>query len=245
MISQTTSFIIFIALPLIIFFGTDISLAQQEKTIIAFGDSITAGYGEVANLTPGDRVGGYEPDLETLTDIINNHYDVLNYGLGGEKTGYDPDHPEDLGGLDRLRYSVLPAQRNASYILILEGTNDIFGGISRETTIYLLGEMIRYAKSYGITPILGTLTPDTRTGIANLKDIPVTNDLIRQLASQKNVALADFYPQVINKWNSVYSQSDQLHPSRAGYEKIASIWFETLALPIHRSPAPWSILLLK
>ncbi len=219
------------------------SQAARDKVIIGFGDSITEGFWEITDHTQGARVGGYEPDLEALTDEINNHYDVLNYGIGGERTAVP--HGISSGGYNRLKNSVLPAQPNAEYILIMEGTNDIWSGISRETTIYTLGLMIDKAITYGIIPILATLTPDTRAGISEFKNVPDYNNRITQLASDKNVVLADFYTPMITEWESKYSHSDLIHPSREGFEKIAEIWFEALALPIRLSPAPWMNLLLK
>lgn len=240
---------------------TTSTAAERDKTIIAFGDSITQGWFLVMEHTPGDRVGGYQPYLEVLSDDIKNHYDVLNYGFGGERTVYDPDKPEYKGGFERLKRDVLPAHPKAEYILIMEGTNDLWSGISQETTVYTLGEMTRYAVSYGMIPILGTITPDTRQGIQELKNLPALNNKIRAVAVQKDVTIADFYPAMISKWNSLYAsdsdpvwnptlgkfQGDLIHPSSAGYEKMAEMWFEALELPIPSTifPTWWLHLLLQ
>lgn len=226
--------------------------ASRDKEIITFGDSITEGYGEVSNNSPGDRVGGYQAELEKLTDAINNHYDVLNYGLGAERTIDTERHPYPEGGYHRLKNQVLPSRPNAEYILILEGTNDVWDSISHQTTVYNLGVMVDMAKSYGIIPILGTLTPDTRPGIDDFKNIPSLNQLIRDLAIQKNVKYADFYPAMIDQWNTLYSGCsygglpiDFLHPCPEGYDRMGEIWFETLGLPAYLHRTPWIKLLLK
>ncbi len=69
-----------------------------------------------------------------------------------------------------------------------------------------------------MTPILGTITPDSRGG----KPISQTNALLRELATQKKIALADLYAAVKDSWSSL--TADGLHPNSAGYSKIAQVW---------------------
>ena len=69
-----------------------------------------------------------------------------------------------------------------------------------------------------ISPILGTITPDSRGG----KPISQTNTLLREVAAQKKIALADHYAAVKDNWSSL--TADGLHPNSAGYSKIAQVW---------------------
>lgn len=224
---------------------------EEVEKIIAFGDSITTGFWENTNHNQGDRVGGYEPDLEKLTEEINNLHHVHNYGLGGERTTSSSRHPYPEGGIHRLKNHVLPAAADAKYILIMEGTNDYWDGITPHATRDNLEYMINLARSYNIIPIIGTLTPDTRS-YAGGKKITKRNELIREMAAKNNVPVADFYPQMIDDWNTVYAgcaelkgEPDTVHPCRAGYAKIAQIWFETLNLPVnYKHATSWLPLLL-
>ncbi len=228
-----------------------IAFSGDEKIIVAFGDSITVGAWE-NNIKAGNgtRTGGYEPDLEALTDTYNNHYDVLNYGVAGERTMPNPD--DSRGGAYRLIYDVLPRHPEASYVLIMEGTNDYWGGISKESTIYALAMMIDGCRAYGIEPVLATLTPDTTSFSGPLKNIPQYNRMITTLAEQKNVLFVDMYNLMIEKWESHYAYGlvpwgtyvDYLHPSREGYHKIANLWFAALGIN-KRSEIPWVYNLLR
>jgi lysophospholipase L1-like esterase len=117
-----------------------INTLANGSTIIAFGDSITAGYGSIS--------GGYPPKLETLLAQHCKPSTVYNAGVGGEQT------PEGLSRFDELLNSF-----PANFILIMEGANDVSSGISVETTQFNLQAMIDKCKVFGITPLLATLTP--------------------------------------------------------------------------------------
>uniref|UniRef100_A0A7C4MLW5 SGNH hydrolase-type esterase domain-containing protein n=1 Tax=Desulfatirhabdium butyrativorans TaxID=340467 RepID=A0A7C4MLW5_9BACT len=195
------------------------------KVIIGFGDSITLGYPYVNGSGDGQRIGGYEPKLETLLIANAGSWQVLNYGVAGETT-YD--------GVNRV--GGVTSGRQGAYILLLEGTNDFEWGISYNTTVYNLGVMIDIAKNAGLTPIISTLTPDSQPIIGSRKNIPNTyNPAIVALAEEKKVALCDQYAALIGNWNAwTY---DKLHPNDSGYQVMANTWYLTLK-DIFPKPAP-------
>ncbi len=134
--------------------------------------------------------------------------------MGGEST---------LSGLQRIG-SVL-SRYTAKYVLILEGTNDLeYYGISLASTLRHLDAMVDISRQYNVIPVLATLTPDTKN---SRRDIPtVYNPEIVRLASAKKVPLADQYTAMAPNWHSL--TSDGLHPNNAGYQVMASEWFDTL-----------------
>jgi lysophospholipase L1-like esterase len=196
----------------------DILLAPTgDLVILCFGDSITQGVPYLNTHGDGRRlVGGYEPTLEAIFNADSRPSQVLNWGVGGEKT-YE--------GITRIN-SVL-SNPYADYILILEGTND-YWHIDYETTIFNLGWMIDESLDQGVTPILSTLTPDTLN-----PEKPIAteyNPAIRELAAQKGVTLADQYAAVIGGWPTPYADSpgDGLHPNQVGYNVMAQTWFTAI-----------------
>lgn len=184
-------------------------LAQVANgaNIIAFGDSITAGH--------SSRSGGYPPKLASLLNGNEKPSIVANYGISGEKT------PEGLSRFDRVLASF-----PANIILIMEGTNDIRGGISVETTQFNLQAMVNKAKAAGVTPVIATLTPSDRNGSTTL--IPETwNPMIKALASSNGIKLADQYAAILPVWGS--ANADRLHPNDYGYQIIADTWYAAIA----------------
>ena len=187
-----------------------------EDVFIALGDSITQGYPEIDEPGEGRQIGGYEPHLETLLEGPSQTTKVLNYGIAGD------DSSEGLNRIDGILSS-----EKSNFILILEGTNDIMLGISRSTTYANLREMIDKSRANNVTPILATLTPDSRPLPNFLKDIKGTyNPNIKEIADEKEVMLADLYEAVNDQWSAL--SDDGLHPNDAGHQVIAEEWFDTI-----------------
>jgi len=222
------------------------SLAYAEKghIILSFGDSITVGVWENTDaplidgirVGNGTRTGGYGPDLEELIDQRNFHYDVLNFGYSGE---YTIEYSGKKGGYRRLTEEVIPLYPNAQYAIIMEGTNDYWTGISRETTAYMLQLMVEACRTAGIEPILATLTPDTSAAGGTAKNIPAYNALIKNMAVRQNITLVDTYSAMVDEWETKYAYADYkgswyidyLHLSRVGYHKLAELYFNVIDIP--------------
>lgn len=192
--------------------------AQPEdgaEVIIGYGDSITQGIPYITYNGDGRRVGGYEPFLETLTLGIGWPTQVLNYGVAGETS---------MGGYSRLG-GVLSLHA-AKYILIMEGTNDSLFGISPHSTIQFLSGMLTVSRQHQTTPIIATLTPDTRND-AGEKNIPADYNMpIIQLAASRGVSLSDHYKAMVDNWSAL--TADGRHPNNAGYRVMAKTWFKSL-----------------
>lgn len=187
-----------------------ISTVSQGANIIAFGDSTTAGNEQATR--------GYAPKLAHLLNSNGKPSVVANYGKWSEKT---------TQGVNRID-SVLAAFP-ANLILIMEGTNDIRGGLSVDTTRHNLQTMINKAKAAGVTPALSTLTPSNKAGSETL--IPqVWNPMIKSLASSNSLILADNYAATIGSWGNL--TNDGIHPNDAGHQVLANTWYAKIASTI-------------
>jgi len=184
----------------------------QGDEIVGFGDSITKGTpyvdGKHGN---GRRVGGYEPELESLLNSEGRPSHVYNWGIGGEHTSRGVIRIDD----------VIEYYDHLDYILIMEGTNDI-GHVSVSSTMFNLLRMIERSRDRNVEPVLATLTPDTLND--RKKDyIPtVYNPRIREMAATSQVILADQYNATIDNWSSL--TYDGVHPNRSGYRVLAQTW---------------------
>lgn len=196
---------------------TSVSDAYEIKKIIGFGDSITSGR-PYSDLIGGGRqgYGGYEPVLEQLFSDSRRTVHTYNWGWGGETT------PTGINRID----SVLRKQES-SFVLIMEGTNDQWLGVSARTTAANLGFMIDKCRAADRIPLLGNLTPaDRDTG----RQIPrIYNPAIADVAEQKKVILVDHYSAVADRWNNLKDPANGgVHPNREGYRVIAGTWHDAL-----------------
>ena len=180
----------------------------QAEEIIAFGDSITAGGMDPA----GSDAGGYPMVLQQIYDNHGQAVTVRNAGNPGERTTH---------GVNRIS-SVLSRYSGANFLLLLEGANDVIGGVSVPTIIHDLGVMIDKTKAKGITPLIATLTPEEKYGNTDLIANTI-NPQIASLASEKGITLVDLYAATSASW-SAWSW-DGLHPNYDGMYAIASTWY--------------------
>ena len=178
-----------------------ISLSHAD-TVICFGDSITEGEGE----TP------YPANLQNMYDSSSAGTQVVNAGAGGENT-YE--------GVDRLG-GVL-AGYAGNYVIIMEGANDVTQGISAETTVYNLNNMIEQVVAAGGVPILSTITPNTRSSSYQPENY---NPGIIELAQDTGTTLVDTYSNVVSNWSNL--TSDGVHPNDEGSVAIAEGFYSQL-----------------
>lgn len=196
---------------------------------LGFGDSITQGTPYVDDEGNGRRVGGYEPELEQILGAMGIGSYVYNWGVGGENT-YD--------GFDRLPV-VLARNPEADYILLLEGTND-YSIYSVETTEDFLGAMVDLIIDSGLIPVLATLPPDTGHGGEKQYAVATQyNPMIRELAIEKGVILADMYAAMVDGWKSL--MADGTHPNSQGYEVMARVWADAVTSPYARTKDALSV----
>ena len=193
-----------------------IAPACAEQIVVdAFGDSITSGV-PYYQATSGNGClppcGGYEPELQRLLNAAGRDSAVRNYGVRGDTTS---------GGLQRIDTTL--ATSKPKYILLLEGTNEIYFS-SPYTVRSNMSLMVDKALANNTIPIIGTLTPDSQF---TSKPIPFTNDLLKELAESKQIPLADLYSATVSKWSSL-SNSDGIHPNMTGYAVVAKTWFNAI-----------------
>lgn len=189
----------------------------EQYAVNAFGDSLTSGYPYWTGMDgngclPSSCRGGYREPLQTLLKNAGRDARVENWGRRADTTS---------SGLARFD-SVLNKSK-PRYILLMEGTNELYFG-SAETVRANLANMIDKAKAKGVIPVLGTFTPDPRYPEKNL---PQANALLKELALQKDIALADHYGALKSNWANLCT-SDRIHPNQAGYSIMAQIWFNSM-----------------
>jgi len=194
--------------------------AGAQTRYLAFGDSITQGYGD-----DDSRVQkGYPPRLQALLAQRGQSAVVINAGLGGETTAE---------GVSRLG-SVL-AQNPADVLLLMEGTNDINERVSLETTTFNLDKMAKKAGAAGLSTVHATIIPrrpTANTDPANQETAQLAAR-IRELAAANDRKLADPFEVFFYETPGVFSKDylggiDNLHPNAAGYDILAKVFADVL-----------------
>jgi len=192
--------------------------APQARKYIAFGDSITFGFGDNRSQP------GYPPQLETILVSRGLPADVINEGLAGETTAE---------ALSRIN-SVLNRANAGDVLLLMEGTNDINARISNETIVENLNVMANRAEVRSIEAVHATVIPRLPGNGADSRNLVTASlaGLIRELAWVEERRLADPFEVILRQapdFSSLYlGGADKLHPNQEGYDLIAEVFADVL-----------------
>lgn len=196
---------------------------EQKVTIVAMGDSTTAG-------TPGwkSRIelppsGGGDETSQYAYWLMQARpeWHVLNMGVDGERS-------DQIRG--RFERDVIDQQPRV--VILIAGVNDVYQGREAQHVKEQLASMYERAKRAGIAVVAGTIIPyNTATKEQNdrMREI---NEWIRQRASEdSNLTFVDTRAAVADAKDAdrLFESPDDLHPSPAGYRRMAEALEPALA----------------
>jgi acyl-CoA thioesterase I len=182
------------------------TVQSEEKIILFFGNSLTAGYG----LDPSEA---FPALIQKKIDSLGYNYRVVNAGLSGETTA---------AGKNRIEWVL----RQPVDIFILElGGNDGLRGISPEETRRNLEEIIdKVRQNYPQVKILLAgmqIPPSMGQTYANQ-----FREVFPQVASEKDVELVPFLLEGVGGEREL-NLPDGIHPNVEGHQIVAdNIWQE-------------------
>lgn len=190
---------------------------NYNKTIVAIGDSITAGH--PLHDPVASTYGAADQPLSCweahLGVILGSTYTIINKGIGGNTTTQMVS-----------RFTTDVVNNNPAYCLILGGVNDISGGVANSTIQSNLQSMYNTCFQNGILPIACTLTPWNAGTQAQKNQLDQLNQWIREYARDNMIPLVDYYSAMVDPSNpqnmpSPLVSSDNIHPTPIGYFNMA------------------------
>jgi acyl-CoA thioesterase-1 len=180
--------------------------ARAETTIVALGDSLTAGYG----LPEGE---GLVPQLQNWLTAQGSDITIINAGVSGDTSA---------GGLSRLDWSLTP---ETDALIVTLGGNDLLRGIQPSETRSNIDTIVKQATDRGLKILIvpmqapGNFGPDYKTQfdalypeIAQAHGAAITPPFFRLLSPDATD------PGQIAQW----MQPDGLHPNKDGVAKIVA-----------------------
>lgn len=163
-----------------------------DRLIVAFGDSLTAGY----NLGPGE---GFAPQLAAALPGVTVH----DAGVSGETTA---------GGLARLDWVLSSLKRTPDLVILELGANDMLRGQPPEQAKANLDAMIAKLKQRKIKVLLAGMLAAPNLGTDYGKRF---NTMYPSLAKKHGVPLYPFFLDGV-AGNRTLLLTDGMHPNKAG-----------------------------
>ena len=177
--------------------------AHEAGRVVFYGDSITDGWGRVADTTffPGKP--------------------YVNRGISGQTTAQM---------LVRFRQDVIAL--DPEVVVILAGTNDIAGNTGPATQRMIednLRSMVQLAQANGIRVVLASVLPASaypwRPGYRPAEPIKALNQWIETYARESGAVHLDYHRAMANAEGGLDARlaADGVHPTPAGYAVMAPL----------------------
>lgn len=166
--------------------------------VVAFGDSLTAGFG-------ADEGASYPDYLEKELNARGYHYHVINEGISGNTT---------KDGVDRVQDAL---RLKPVLVIVAFGGNDGLRGLPIAGTRENLDKIVSTLKDAGVKVVLGGITLPPNYGSDYIRQFNQTYALV---AAKYHVPLLPFLLQ------GVYGvaggmQADGIHATDAGNAQVA------------------------
>lgn len=192
--------LIFLVLAIIAFSAASVNMAMSEtqKTILAFGDSLMAGYGISPDFS-------FPVQLEKKLREAGHEVRVLNAGVSGDTTS---------GGLTRLEWTL--QQQNPDFVILELGANDMLRGIDPSVTRENLQKMLDIIKARNVPVLL--------TGMRSLPNMGSLfgnsyQKMYKELSKKYDTAYYPFFLEGV-ALEPGYVLDDGLHPNARGISVI-------------------------
>ena len=179
--------------------------SKSAQKIVAFGDSLTAGYG----LSPQES---YPSLLQQKLDRDGYGYEVVNAGISGDTSA---------GGVRRIDWSL---EGDVKVVILELGANDLLRGQPIKQMKNNLGAIIARAKAHGARVLLAGMEAPTSTGPDYRKAV---HEAFQALAREHDIALIPFLLDRVAGIDSL-NQEDGVHPTAEGTKIVAETVYQYL-----------------
>lgn len=205
-----------------------------DTSFLAFGDSMTLGEVTSPVATTSDAEGfrsfklqivptaAYPRQLQLLlaARYTQQTVQVANFGVAGESATNGKN-----------RFPGVVANAKPRVVLLMEGANDLnlLGAAGISGAVAAMESMAKEARFRGARVFVATLPPPRPSGKNALPATTVQayNSRLASMAFGEGATLVDVYSALLSGAN-IYIGNDGLHPTEAGYQKIAETFYNAI-----------------
>lgn len=184
-------------------------VAGPERRILAFGDSLFAGYGV-------SERESYPAQLEAALRGQGLNVRVTNAGVSGDTTA---------AGLQRIEFVLDSLDTRPDLAIVELGGNDLLRGISPVETRENLAAILAELQERNIPILLMGMRAPPNLGDAYVRQF---DQLYSELASRFDAALVPFFLESIYDKPQLI-QDDRIHPTAEGIEALVAATADDVA----------------
>ncbi|MFW5633693.1 MAG: arylesterase [Erythrobacter sp.] len=177
-----------------------IPVMGPQRTILAFGDSLFAGYG----LEEGES---YPARLEQALRAKGVNADIANAGVSGDTTA---------AGRQRLAFTLDGLEEKPDLLILELGGNDMLRGLSPAETRANLAAMLEELQARDIPVLLMGMRAPPNYGPDYQRDFDA---IYADLAQEYGAELVPFWLASIYENPNLF-QADRIHPTAQGIEEL-------------------------
>jgi acyl-CoA thioesterase I len=189
---------------------------EPQKLIVAFGDSLTAGY----RLKPTE---GFAPQLEAALKAQGRNVRVHNAGVSGDTTA---------AGRQRLAWVLNAVKTKPDLVILQLGANDMLRGLPPKQTRANLDAMLAELRKRNIPVLLAGMLGGPNLGVRYLDEF---NTIYPALARQYGATHYPFFLKGV-AFNKPLLLDDGMHPNRAGVGVMVRNILPTVAKALDAPP---------
>jgi acyl-CoA thioesterase-1 len=193
---------LFVYLGLLIMAGTAAPAAARDVHVLAFGDSLTAGYG----LRSGE---GFAPQLEDLLRRNGIRARVINGGVSGNTAAQ---------GRARLKWTLDGLKVKPDLAIVALGANDMLRGMPPSRTREDLDAIMAEFKRRDIPVVMAGMLAPPNLGTRYMMDF---NSIFPDLARKYGAPLYPFFLAGV-VGNPSLNLPDRVHPNFQGVKRMVS-----------------------
>ncbi len=173
--------------------------ADEKITILAFGDSLTAGYGLAA-------ADAFPVRLEAALQERGHQVKIINAGVSGDTSA---------GGVSRIAWSLAD---KPDVVIVELGANDALRGLDPQETKKNLQEIIEKSLLAGARVLLAGMKAPRSLGSDYVERF---DPIYPELANEQSVPLYPFFLEGVAGRTDL-NQGDGIHPTGAGVRIIVA-----------------------
>ena len=206
---------LFVYLGLAMSLGAAAPAQARDVHVLAFGDSLTAGYG----LRSGE---GFAPQLEDTLRRNGIRAHVTNAGVSGNTAGQ---------GRARLKWTLDGLKVKPDLAVVALGANDMLRGLPPSRTREDLDAILAEFKRRGIPVVLAGMLAPPNLGTRFMTDY---NSIYPDLARKYGAPLYPFFLAGV-AGNPALNLPDRVHPNFQGIKRMVSGIAPTVIRALERS----------